>query len=118
MFDPIHPLLAQAEEGTRGSPLGTLLPILLMVVVFYFLLIRPQQRRQRQQRELLSAVKVGDEVVTIGGMYGTVTRVDDEDITVEIAPGVDIRMLKQAIARRLVSEEELAEEDEEAGEQT
>jgi preprotein translocase subunit YajC len=108
---------------TGGAGTSSLIFLVLMVVLFYLLLIRPQQRRARQQRELLSGVQVGDEVVTIGGMHGTVREVDDGEVVLEIADGVEVRFLKSAIARRLVFDEPeedagRAEEEEEAGDQT
>jgi len=91
-----------AQESQQGGNILTLLaPLGLMGVLFYFLLIRPQQRRQKAQRELLSSVDVGDEVVTVAGIYGTVTDIDDDldQITVEIAPGIEIRMVRRAISQ-------------------
>lgn len=76
-----------------------LLPIL--AVVFYLLLIRPQQRRASQQKQLLSALSVGEEVVTAGGVFGTVTDLDSERMWLEVAPGVTIVFLRQSLARRL-----------------
>ncbi|HJP67147.1 MAG TPA: preprotein translocase subunit YajC [Actinomycetota bacterium] len=107
-----------AADSSSGSTIGLLFPLILMGGVFYFLLIRPQQKRQRQQRELLGAVDVGDEVLTIGGMYGTVRAIHDDELTLEVAPGVEIRFLKTAIARRITFEDYTTEsEDEEAGDQ-
>jgi preprotein translocase subunit YajC len=98
-------LLAQ-ESG--GSSLVAFLPLLLMGVVFYFLLIRPQQRRARAQRELLSSVRVGDEIVTTAGVFGTVTAIDDESdvVTLEIAPGTSIRMVRGGVGRILRDEQD------------
>jgi preprotein translocase subunit YajC len=84
-----------------------------MVAIFYFLLIRPQQRRARQQRELVGSLAVGDEVVTIGGMFGTITDMDDESVTLDVGSGTRIRFVKQAVARKFVQEgleEEASEE--------
>lgn len=92
------PLLAQEA----GNPLAGILPIVLIIAVFYLLLIRPQQKRARQHRELVSAVDVGDQVVTIGGLHGTVRSVDDDTIRLELAPNLDITLAKQAVSRRLV----------------
>jgi preprotein translocase subunit YajC len=87
--------------------------------VFYFLLIRPQQKRQRAQRDLLGSLDVGDDVVTIGGAYGVIREMDDETVTIEVSPGVQIKFLRGAIARKLVEDEEYdATEDEEAGDQS
>ena len=98
-------LLAQnSQQG--GSALTLFLPLLLMGGVFYFLLIRPQQKRVRAQQALLSAVDVGDEVITTAGIYGTIVEIDEDEgiVTIEIAPGTRIRMLKSGIARRLDDE--------------
>jgi preprotein translocase subunit YajC len=76
----------------------------------WLLLIRPQRRKQQEQQDLLSNVQIGDEIVTAGGIYGTVTDVDDSDVTVEIAPGTNVRMAKRAIAGILTDEEEEDEE--------
>jgi preprotein translocase subunit YajC len=103
--------LAAASSGSGGS-VSLVVFLLLMGGVFYFLLIRPQQRRQRQQRALIQSVAVGDEVMTIGGIYGTVRELDDESVTLEVAPGMDIRFTKTAIARKLVYDEEGYEEEE------
>lgn len=113
-----------AAASSSGSSLGLIIPLVAMAAIFYFLLIRPQQRRQRSQRALIQSVDVGDEVMTIGGIYGTVREMDDESVLVEVAPNVDIRFLKTAIARKLVYDdddyagEEREQEDEEAGEQS
>src|SRR2546430_13707512 len=95
-------LIATAgSTSSGGSGSATLLIALgLMVVVFYFLLIRPQQRRARSQRDLVESIGVGDDVVTVGGMLGTIRAVDDDEVTVQFAPGMEIRMLKSAILRK------------------
>jgi len=98
-------LLAQDSQG--GSSLVAFLPLLLMGVIFYFLLIRPQQRRAKAQQALLRSVEVGDEIVTTAGVFGTVTEIDDDDevITVEIAPGTRVRMVRAGIGRIVEDEE-------------
>jgi len=82
----------------------------------WLLLIRPQRRKQQEQQDLLSNIQVGDEIVTAGGIYGTISDVADDDVTVEIAPGTNVRMAKRAVAGILTEEdeeEEYEEEDEE-----
>jgi preprotein translocase subunit YajC len=76
-------------------------------VGFYFLLIRPQRNRQRQQQALVASLQVGDEVMTNGGIFGTIVDIDDDEgiVTVEIAPGTRIRMLRQGISQRFVEDE-------------
>jgi preprotein translocase subunit YajC len=81
--------------------MAALLPILLLVVLMYFLLIRPQQRRMKEQHALLAAVTEGDEVLTSAGVYGFVTAMEGDVVWVEIAEGVEVRVAKGAIARRI-----------------
>jgi preprotein translocase subunit YajC len=78
------------------------MPILMIVLLFgvmYFMMIRPQQKRRREAEQMQASLGPGDEVVTIGGLYGTVTGVDDETVMLEIAPGVQTRYARPAIAR-------------------
>ena len=85
----------------------------LLIVVFYFLLIRPQKRRVEAHRELVESVKVGEEVVTIGGMFGRVRAVEDEALQIEVADGTVIRFIKSAVARRVSDDADEATETEE-----
>ncbi len=78
------------------------MPILMIVLLFgvmYFMMIRPQQRRRREAEQMQSALGPGDEVVTIGGMHGDVVEVDADVVTLEIAPDVQVRFARPAIAR-------------------
>ncbi len=89
---------AQGAGGGGGDFLVQLFPLILIFVVFYFLLIRPQQAKVRAQREMLSGVKRGDRVVTGGGIIGLVTKViSDNEVQVELAEGVRVRIIKQTI---------------------
>jgi preprotein translocase subunit YajC len=81
--------------------MAAILPILLLIVLMYFLLIRPQQRRMREQQALLAAVAEGDEVLTSAGVYGFITAMEGDVVWVEIAEGVEVRVAKGAIARRI-----------------
>ena len=88
----------------------------LIIILFGFLLmwllvVLPQRRRQNAQNAMLAALEPGDEVVTAGGMYGTITDVDEEDVLVEVAPEVEVRVAKRAIAAVVPPED-----DEEEGE--
>lgn len=105
----VFQLLAQ-DSGGQSSLVGLALPV-LMIVGFYFLLIRPQRNRQRAQRALLASLEVGDEVMTTGGIFGTIIEIDEDEgvVVVEIAPGTRVRMLRQGIAQRFVEEDELGE---------
>ncbi len=94
-----------------GGNLTFLVTLVLMVGIFYFLLIRPQQRRVRQQRELVGSLQVGDEIITIGGLYGRILEMDDDTITIDAGAGTRLRFLKQAVARKFVEEDEAAGEE-------
>jgi preprotein translocase subunit YajC len=95
--------------------------ILVILVLMWFLLIRPQRRRQVESQRLIDSLSVGKEIVTAGGLYGTITALDDDEARVEIADGVEVRMAKRAIAGVLSEDDseddpaELAESDETPG---
>jgi preprotein translocase subunit YajC len=100
---------AQAPAG--GSPSGGfsllgMLPLLLIVVVMYFMMIRPQQKKQKAHQAMIAAIKTGDEVVTAGGMYGTVAGVDDKKNTIylKVAGDVKIKVERFSIARVVTDE--------------
>jgi preprotein translocase subunit YajC len=105
-------ILAQESGQAGGSLIGLALPV-LMIVGFYFLLIRPQRNRQRAQQALLAS----DEVMTTGGIYGRIVEMDDDEgsVTVEIAPGTRVRMVRQGIAQRFVEDEYDGDEPEDEG---
>ena len=93
--------------------MGGYIFILVLLVVMWFMLIRPQRRRQLESQRLLASLDVGKEIVTAGGLYGTITSLDDDEARVEIAEGVEVRVAKRAIAGVLSEDEEpeeLAEE--------
>jgi preprotein translocase subunit YajC len=82
-----------------------LIVIVLLLAVMWVLIIRPQKRRQLQQQEIVSTLAEGDEVLTAGGIYGTVRGLDEDSITLEIAPGTNIRVARRAIAGKVEPEE-------------
>ena len=90
-----------------------LLALFFTFGLMWLLLIRPQQRRMRAHQEVVAALRPGDDVVTAGGIHGTVTSVDQDDIRMEIAPGVVIRVLRGAISQRSGPYEESEEDDDE-----
>ena len=92
------------------SPIGSLVFLVLLVGVFYFMLIRPQKRRVEEHRRLIESIGNGDEVVTIGGIFGTIQRLGSDDVEIEVAPGTNVRILKSAIARKLTEDDEDEEE--------
>jgi len=74
---------------------------LLIIIAFaflYFVMVRPQKRRQLDQQRMLNDLKVGDEIVTAGGMYGEITRLGEDDLTVRIAPELEVRVARRAVA--------------------
>lgn len=91
---------AQTAGGAgAGGAFQAFLPLILIFVVFYFLLIRPQQKKMKQHREMLDAIRRGDKVVTGGGIMGTVTKVDnDNEVTVEIAKDVKVKVQRGTIS--------------------
>ncbi|MBI3608006.1 MAG: preprotein translocase subunit YajC [Nitrospirae bacterium] len=99
---------APAPAGPLGSfgPLSGFIPFLLIFVLFYFLLILPQQRRQKKHRAMLEALKKNDKVTTNGGVYGTVMSVSKDVVTLEIAPGVRIKLRRDAVTDLRTGDEE------------
>ncbi|SMN16489.1 Preprotein translocase subunit YajC (TC 3.A.5.1.1) [uncultured Candidatus Thioglobus sp.] len=97
----ISPAFAEGTTGGAGDPLGGLPFLIIMFVLMYFLLIRPQQKRAKEHKTLLAAMKQGDEVVTNGGIIGTVTSVEDSFATLEIAQGIVVKVQKQGINQKL-----------------
>ncbi len=92
---------------------SSLIFLVLLVGIFYFMLIRPQKRRVDQHRTLIESLGLGDEIVTIGGMFGTIKNIHDEDIELEIASGTVIRIVKTAVARQVTEDIDEVEEPEE-----
>src|SRR5690625_3665147 len=88
--------LAEGANGGLGA-FGSFLPLILMIAIFYFLLIRPQQKRQKQRLAMLDAVKLGDNIVTIGGIHGTVLELKDDIVRIEVAEDTKITIDKHAI---------------------
>ena len=92
--------------------MGGYIFILVLLALMWFLLIRPQRRRQLEQQRMIDSLRVGQEIVTAGGLYGTVTRVEADEVRLEIADGLEVRVAKRAVAA-IVSEEEQEEEPDE-----
>ena len=111
LFSTAHAADAGAAAGAFNSAaLMQYAPIVLVFVVFYFLLIRPQQKRQRQLREEQNSLRRGDRIVTAGGILGTVqnTRDDSQEVDVEIAPGVKVKIIRSTITNVLSREDRVA----------
>lgn len=116
----VSPAFAQAAAPAGGGDmLVSFLPFVLILVVFYFLLIRPQQKRLKEHKAMLEAVRRGDRIVTGGGIIGTVAKVDsDNELVVEIAEGVRVRVLRSTVTSVLAKTEPVAAETTTDGEPT
>lgn len=92
------PAYAQTAGAAAGGGieqiLVNVLPLVAIMVLFYFLLIRPQQTRMKKHRQMIDAVKRGDQVVLSNGIMGKVTRVENDEVQVEIAPNTNVRVVK------------------------
>ena len=97
----ISPAYAQAAAPAAGGDMFmSLLPLVLVFAIFYFLLIRPQQTKMKQHRTMLENLKKGDQVVTAGGIVGKIAKIEQSDnqLLVEIAPNVQVKVIRQTVA--------------------
>jgi preprotein translocase subunit YajC len=97
----ISPAYAQAAAPAAGGDMFmSLLPLILVFAIFYFLLIRPQQNKMKQHRAMLENLKKGDQIVTSGGIVGKIARIEqaDNQLVVEIAPNVQVKVIRQTVA--------------------
>lgn len=97
-MDLAYAMGPQPGTGGGGTQWMSFLPIILIFAVFYFLLIRPQQKRAKEHRTVLSSLKVGDQVLTNGGIYGRVTGIRDDVLTLEISDKVRVKVSRGHIA--------------------
>lgn len=100
-FDLITPAYAQAAAIPGGADIMTFLPMIAIFAVFYFLLIRPQQKKAKEAKAMIEALQKGDEVVTAGGLLGRITKLNEQYVTVEVAPNTEIVIQRPAIAQLL-----------------
>ena len=101
--------VATNADGTVVQPsflakYGTWIWLIVLVVAFYFLLIRPQRTRAKTQQDLLGNLQRGDEIVTVGGIFGKVKDVTGDSLIVTISSGVDVKVTKSAVAKKLVQD--------------
>ena len=102
---------AGAEGGAaaqQGGLMGMLFPLAIFVLIFYFFIIRPQKKRDKQQKNMIDSISRGDQVITIGGFYGTVREVRDDSFQLEIAEGVRVTILKSAVQGKRQAKTEAA----------
>ena len=89
-------ILAMATPQGGGSPFAPLIPLVLMIGIFYFIIVLPMRRRQKKVQEFLTALKVGDQVVTSGGLHADITRVNEKTLQIEIAERVRVDIARSA----------------------
>ncbi len=111
MVDVAYAMGPQPGGGGPGGGISVFIPLILMFAVFYFLLIRPQQRKQRKHQDMLKGLKVGDRVVTSGGLYGTIVQGGDHSVKLEIADRVRVEVGRSFIAGRVEEGKEVVKED-------
>jgi preprotein translocase subunit YajC len=92
---------AAAGGGDIGSSLMSMLPLLLMFVVLYFVMIRPQMKRQKEHKAMIDALAKGDEVATVGGLLGKISRIGDTTLGLELASGVEVNLQRSAVVQVL-----------------
>ncbi len=92
---------SQGTLAGPGSSLVGFLPLIIIFLIFYFLLILPQQRKQKKHQEMIESLKPGDEIVTLGGLYGKIVEVKAETITIEIAPQTKVKINRNAVSYKV-----------------
>lgn len=97
-------ILLAAGPTDAANPIISFLPLLLIFVVFYFFIIRPQKKREDTRKKMIEAVKKGDRIVTIGGIHGTITQVDDASVLAQVDTNTKLRIDKNAIATVVTKE--------------
>ena len=96
-------------DGSQGSLLTGFLPLIAIVFIFYFLIIRPQNKKRKETEKMLSALKKGDRVVTIGGLHGTVQSVKDSTVIIKVDDNVKLEFLRSAVSNVITASKEKEE---------
>lgn len=84
-------------QGDALTMINSIFPFIIMGGVFYFMLWRPQKQEQKKRQEMLESLKVGDDVITLGGIIGKITKIDDKEVTLKVAENVEMQFLRTAI---------------------
>jgi preprotein translocase subunit YajC len=90
-------LVALSASGQAGNPLIQLIPFALVLAIFYFIILLPMKKRQKKVKEFLEALKVGDRVITTGGLYGSITKINDDTLQLQVAQNVRLEVARSAI---------------------
>lgn len=86
------------QGGDTMALINSLWPFVLMGGIFYFMLYKPQKKEQQKRQDLLNSLKEGDEIITIGGIYGTITAISEKRVKVKVVEGVEIEMARNAVS--------------------
>ena len=97
VFEPGFVLALSASADQAANPLVQLIPFALVLAIFYFIILLPMKKRQKKVQEFLSALKVGDRVITSGGIYGTITKINDQSLQLQVAQSVRLEVARNAI---------------------
>lgn len=93
-----YPFFLMGPTNGEANPVAMFLPLILIFIVFYFFIIRPQKKKEDERKKMIEAVKKGDRIVTIGGVHGTVTQVDEGSVLVQVDTNTKLRIDKNAVA--------------------
>lgn len=91
--------LMAPQGGAQGGGIMSFLPLLLIIVVFYFFMIRPQMKKQKEAKKFMENIKEGDKIVTIGGIFGKISKINDDSFIIEVENGNKLKILKTAISQ-------------------
>ncbi|MCC6180343.1 MAG: preprotein translocase subunit YajC [Bacteroidia bacterium] len=97
-------LIILMAGGAEGNPIAQIIPLVLIIVVFYFFMIRPQMKKQKETKKYIESLKVNDKILTIGGIYGTVNKInEDGTIIMAVEDGTKMKISKNAISQDATS---------------
>ena len=97
-------LMASATQGggEGGNPMGMFIPMIIIMGLFWFMIVRPQSKQQKTRQKMLKELKEGDKVLTVGGIYATIQKLEDEDkLVLKIGEGVNVKATRQSVEKKL-----------------
>ena len=106
LIDSAYAMGSSSPGGGAGNPIASLLPFVLMFVVLYLLILRPQMKKQKNQQKMIDELQKGDEIVTSGGIHGTIQNIKDDIIVLKVAENVKIEISRPAVSRVKNKEEQ------------